>query len=135
MAKDLVVFRLPPFWPMCLQAGGPMPRRVTWQRADRGWVLASVTMRLVTRFHRRVRLPLALAIVAACHSGWLGDAQPVKDAPDVCPESRNIRCVTRPECTLARGRECLVCQCCPLINGRRCAWPPRMRDQMERERE
>ena len=31
----------------------------------------------------------------------------------VCPEYRNIRCVTAPECSMAQQRGCQVCQCRP----------------------
>ncbi len=42
----------------------------------------------------------------------------------VCPEYRDLRCATAPECSMDRARGCLVCQCSPAASGREGALPP-----------
>ncbi len=40
-----------------------------------------------------------------------GCAAQFKESGTVCPEYRNLRCATAPDCALDRDRGCLVCQC------------------------
>jgi len=47
---------------------------------------------------------LAMLLLAAC-------AAQFKESRAVCPEYRDLRCGTAPECTMDRDRGCLVCQC------------------------
>lgn len=52
---------------------------------------------------RHPLLAWALLGLAGCLSG--------PKATDVCPESRNIHCLTKVECAYDRKRGCQVCQC------------------------
>jgi hypothetical protein len=58
-------------------------------------------------FGRRARLgaALALALLSGC-------AHFVNDT-SVCPESRDLHCLTPPECSLDDARGCRICQCSP----------------------
>jgi citrate lyase beta subunit len=49
-------------------------------------------------------LALAAMLLAAC-------AAQFKESRTVCPEYRDLRCATAPECSMDQGRGCLVCQC------------------------
>jgi hypothetical protein len=52
-----------------------------------------------------MRLLLLLTLLAACaHT-------PAADAAARCPESRDLGCVTKVECSYDRDRGCNVCRC------------------------
>jgi hypothetical protein len=46
----------------------------------------------------------AMLLLAAC-------AAQFKESRTVCPEYRDLRCATAPDCSMDRDRGCLVCQC------------------------
>jgi hypothetical protein len=49
-----------------------------------------------------MRMLLLLALCACAH---------VTQDQTVCPESRDVRCLTRTVCTMDASRGCRVCQC------------------------
>ena len=57
-----------------------------------------------------IKLLVFLALVASSACATLRGDQ------TVCPEYRDMRCVTAPECSLDVARGCRVCQCSP-ANG------------------
>ncbi len=67
---------------------------------------------------RRLLRPLALAAAAAAAC-----AHP-RAAETVCPEYRNLACMTAPECSMDRARGCQVCQCRPSAAGKEAPLPP-----------
>ena len=48
-------------------------------------------------------LLLCLLVAAAC--------APFRKSTAVCPEYRELRCLTAPECSMDRERGCQVCRC------------------------
>jgi hypothetical protein len=65
------------------------------------------------------RIPLVLLAVAACAT-----AQPLRSNETVCPEYRNLTCLTTVECTLDAARGCQVCRCEQSPPGGRDRRPP-----------
>jgi hypothetical protein len=53
-------------------------------------------------------LLLAVAVLAAA-----AGCATFRDSQTVCPEYRDLRCLTAPECSLDRDRGCQVCRCSP----------------------
>jgi len=52
---------------------------------------------------------VALAVAACAH---------VKDDETVCPEHRDLRCMSGTDCAMDRARGCRVCQCQPAPGAR-----------------
>jgi hypothetical protein len=51
---------------------------------------------------RKLLLVAGLALAGCAH---------LKDSTTVCPEYRDLRCLTAPECSLDKARGCQVCRC------------------------
>jgi diadenosine tetraphosphatase ApaH/serine/threonine PP2A family protein phosphatase len=51
---------------------------------------------------RTLLVTAALALAGCAH---------LKDSTTVCPEYRDLRCLTAPDCSFDRGRDCEVCHC------------------------
>jgi hypothetical protein len=62
----------------------------------------------VARRSLRTLLALLLSLAAA---PLVAACAHTRSDTVVCPEYRNMRCVTGPQCTLDRRRGCEVCQC------------------------
>lgn len=54
---------------------------------------------------RRVGFLLAAALLFGCAT--------LANSKTACPEYRDLRCATGPECSMDRERGCEVCQCSP----------------------
>lgn len=49
--------------------------------------------------------------LVAAFSVLLGACATLSSDASVCPEYRDVRCATAPECSVDRDRGCRVCQC------------------------
>jgi len=59
--------------------------------------------------HRLLWTALWLLVAIACAAGQRPGSEPETVA--ICPEYRELRCVTARECSMDRTRNCLVCTC------------------------
>jgi hypothetical protein len=55
--------------------------------------------------HRRLALAALLAALGACRHAF------PPGSTTVCPEYRELRCLSAPECSFDRARGCEVCRC------------------------
>ncbi len=53
------------------------------------------------------------ALLAAAAALALSGCASLKKDRTVCPEYRNLRCGTEPDCTMDQARGCRVCRCSP----------------------
>ena len=56
----------------------------------------------------------AIALFAAFA---LGACATLRNDKTICPEYRNLRCMTAPECSMDAKRGCQVCSCSPATVG------------------
>jgi hypothetical protein len=47
----------------------------------------------------------------------LGACATLRGDQTVCPEHRDMRCATAPECSMDAARGCRVCQCSPAVGA------------------
>ncbi|HTT71014.1 MAG TPA: hypothetical protein VMG32_07290 [Anaeromyxobacteraceae bacterium] len=64
-----------------------------------------------TRPGRARRRPAARQLALGVALAALGGCAPLRSSETVCPEYRDLRCLTRVECSMDRGRGCEVCRC------------------------
>lgn len=72
-------------------------------------------MRGISLHHPRA---LLLAATAAAALSCAHGSQASKDST-LCPESRELVCLTAPACTMDEARGCRVCQCSPAYQPER----------------